>query len=97
VKLALGIALLLVVAAVALLAMGYSFHFSAGSIDVVGPPRLSPYDAEAEANSPECIGLNERFPEKASYAAVEFEARTKAAQACIDAKDRYMTSKIRSR
>jgi len=96
-KIAVGVALILVAAFVAFLAMGYSVHIGQGSIEVVGPARVSPYDAEAGANSPECIGLKERFAEKPSYTAEEFEARTKAAQACIDAKGRYITSKMRSR
>ena|SRR5438105_9486766 len=96
-KLALGIALVLGAAFAALWGMGYTFHIRSGSIDVVGPARVSPYDAEAEANSPECVGIRQRFPEKASYTAEEFDARTKAATACVDAKRRYIKNKMSPR
>jgi hypothetical protein len=96
-KWALGIAVAAGAGLVALWAMGYTLQVSEGSIEVIGPARVSPYDAEAEANSPECKGLKERFPEKLSYTMEEFDARTKAAQACIDAKTRYIRNKIRSR
>ena len=78
-------------------AMGYSIRVGNGSVELIGPARVSPYDAEAEANSPECRGLRERFPEKPSYTKEEFDARTKATMDCIEAKTRYINSKMRSR
>lgn len=95
-KLALGIVLALIAGVVVLWAMGYSVSTGEGFIQVTGPASVSPYDAEASANSPECIGLKERFPEKSSYTAEEFDARSKAAKECIDAKMRYIKKKMGS-
>lgn len=79
------------------LAMGYSIHVGTGYVQITGPARISPFDAEAEANSPECHGLRERFPEKPSYTMEEFDARTKATMDCIEAKMRYISNKVRAR
>jgi hypothetical protein len=85
------------IAIVAAWAMGWTVQMGNGYIKFVGPASVHPYAAEAEANSPECQGLREKFPEKTSYTAEEFEARSKAAKACIDAKIRYIRNKEKAR
>ncbi len=96
-KVALGIAVLLLGGIGALWAMGYTVHVGNGYVDVVGPTRVSPSDAEASANSAECIGLKERFPEKPYYTMEELDARSKATLACIEAKTKYIRNKERGR
>lgn len=80
---------------VALWVMGYTVRFEKGALEVVGPGRVSEYSAEAEANSPECQGLRQRFPEKPQYSEQEFNERSKAAAACLDAQTRYIKNRQR--
>jgi hypothetical protein len=61
-----------------------------GAIHVGGPPRSDPRSEEAKANSPECQGLEEKFPTREYYTVEEMEERAEAAQACIHAQIRYL-------
>jgi hypothetical protein len=94
-KFAWGMAILLAAGFLALWLSGYSLHIDKSRLDLVGPARLSPYDGEAEANSSECQGLRERFPEKAQYTQQELDERSNAATACQNAKIRYIKGKSR--
>jgi hypothetical protein len=95
-KILLAIALVAAGGLVGLWAMGYSFEIGPGWVTVVGPATVSPYSAEAHANTPECLGLEERFPKKPSYTREEFEARASAAEACSKAAIKYIQNKERS-
>jgi len=89
---------LLIVALAAILIgwlLGYSIDFRDGAVRVYGPAGVSPYDAEAEANSPLCWGLKERYPSKDFLTRDELEERSNAAKACIDQKIDYLISRRR--
>lgn len=96
-KVALVIGVILGAAFISLWAMGYTVHIGNGAIEVIGPGHVDPYDAEASANSPECAGLKERFPEKPFYTTEELDARSNATMACFKAKVRYIESKRKLR
>ncbi len=72
--------------------LGYSFEVGEGRIAILGPSRVSLHNAEAEANSPACWGLMERFPKKDSLTREELDERSNAATACIKQKADYLIS-----